>query len=367
MCYAFSDLGVNVVLAIPNSKVLQESPQQAIAQMMNRTVDFQVKTFDTITIGSRLSMMGGYWGVKRLLKSVNADFCMLRNPVFVGLVLAAGLPMVFECHRSQLHKKYRTLDYFWRRKLIESSKTDMFRKFIVISKALAHHWIKAGVPANKVVALHDGVDAHQYSVVYDQDSMRNKLGLPNGRKIVVYAGSLYENRGIENITKLAVLFPEALFIVVGGPEEKKIEFQKVCQAQNVSNIVFTGYVAHHKVKDYLFASDVLLMLWTKEVKTINGCSPLKMFEYMGAGRIIVGHAFPTIKEVLKDGENAYLVDHESFDDLCGKMKLALRQSYPNTMAKKARELAINKYSWEARATRLLKSIHVICGDKDESY
>jgi glycosyltransferase involved in cell wall biosynthesis len=347
-------LGVNVTLAIPNSKALQESPQQAIAQMMNRKVDFQVKTFDTITIGSRLSMMGGYWGAKRLLKSVNADFCMLRNPVFVGLVLAKGLPMVFECHRTRLHDKHRTLDYFWRRKLVESSKTDMFRKFVVISKALAHHWINAGVPANKVVALHDGVDAHQYSVVYDQDSMRNKLGLPNGPKIVVYAGSLYENRGIENIVKLAVFFPEALFVVVGGPEE-------------VSNIVFTGYVAHHKVKDYLFASDVLLMLWTKEVKTINGCSPLKMFEYMGAGRIIVGHAFPTIKEVLKDGENAYLVDHESFDDLCGKMKLALRQSYPNAMAKRARELAINTYSWEARATRLLKSIGVICGDKDESY
>ena len=121
----------------------------------------------------------------------------------------------------------------------------------------------------------------------------------------------------------------------------------------LSNIVFTGHVRHQDVKQYLFAADVLLMIWSRQVPTINYCSPLKMFEYMAAERIIVGHAFPTILEVLKDGEDAYLADPDSFDDLRKKMALALNEEYPNSMAKRARELAMKKYTWQARARAIL--------------
>ena len=36
-------------------------------------------------------------------------------------------------------------------------------------------------------------------------------------------------------------------------------------------------------------------------------SPLKLFEYMAAGRAIVASDLPAIREVLRDGENALLV------------------------------------------------------------
>jgi glycosyltransferase involved in cell wall biosynthesis len=187
--------------------------------------------------------------------------------------------------------------------------------------------------------------------------MRKKLHLPLDKKIVLYTGSLYANRGIDNILKLAKLFPQVYFLVIGGPEKQKNDYIKSALIQKTKNIRFLGYIPHFKVKDYLIAADVLLMIWSKEVKTINYCSPLKVFEYMASGRIIVGHAFPTIKEVLTDGETAYLTNPDSFDELQMKISLALAQNYPNSMAQTAQRLALNKYSWKVRAQTILESIN----------
>lgn len=81
-----------------------------------------------------------------------------------------------------------------------------------------------------------------------------------------------------------------------------------------------------------------------------------MFEYIVSGKIIVGQALPTIKEVLKNGDAAFLAEPKSFEDLPSKLRKALGQNYPNSMALKARKLALERYSWEQRAKAVLDSL-----------
>ncbi len=350
MCSAFARLGVDVTLALPGSDSGQM--RKNIIAQIGETPLFKVKTFHKIKIRGRLDMMGGYFGTKRLLQSVKTDCCFVRNAVYLNAPLRCNIPTVFEAHNSFIHQN-SFLNAFWVRNLIRNSKHPKLIKFIGISSAMTDFWVKAGVPQEKVLALHDAVDERQYVVVEDQKPMRHALGLPLDKKIVVYTGSLYKDRGIESILNLAKMFQDVLFMIVGGPEGRKHLYQEMCVASKISNILFTGHVAHQEVKKYLFAADVLLMIWSRRVPTMNYCSPLKTFEYMAAERIIVGHGFPTILEVLKDGENAYLADPDSFDDLCKKLVLALNEEYPNRMAKKAREKAINNYTWEARTGAIL--------------
>ena len=77
----------------------------------------------------------------------------------------------------------------------------------------------------------------------------------------------------------------------------------------------------------MFASDILLALWSKKVLTINYCSPLKLFEYMASGRTIIAHDFITIKEVINE-KNGYLIDRNDKNALTKEIKSLLNKSEP---------------------------------------
>jgi glycosyltransferase involved in cell wall biosynthesis len=74
---------------------------------------------------------------------------------------------------------------------------------------------------------------------------------------------------------------------------------------------------------------------------------------MASGRVIVGHAFPTITEVLLDGQTALLASPDDERELKEKLARALSMGYPNVMAEKARQIALAEYSWKNRAAKIL--------------
>lgn len=356
MCQAFSELGHEVVLAVPKEKGDGDKIRKSISERMNKKIEFPIVFYPKFTVGSKFSLLGGLPGANCILKSSRADLCFLRNPVFVLSALRANIKTIFESHSSLLNERHKTIDVVLKWTLIRKSRHNKLLKFICISDALAFEWLSKGVPEEKIVVAHDGVDFNAFSDYCDRDVMRREIGLTTAKKIVVYAGSLYENRGIDTILSLAAAFDDVTFVIVGGPEERAQLYRWKCHVANINNTIFTGYIRHCNVRKYLFAADVLLMIWSDKVKTINFCSPLKMFEYMAAGRVIVGHSYPTIKEVLTDGVDAYLADPASFDDLRTKLRLALNQDHPSPIALAARKLALEKYSWKARAEVILKSI-----------
>jgi glycosyltransferase involved in cell wall biosynthesis len=229
-------------------------------------------------------------------------------------------------------------------------------RFVVISEALARFWVEKGVPKEKILVLHDGFNAELFEKQRSREEAREKLRLPMGRRIVVYAGRLGPDRGVEVIIDLARACPDAHFLVLGGPDEQRSLLEQKSRAMGIRNVIWKGYVPHSVVAEYLFAADVLLMLWSWDVPHIRCFSPLKMFEYMAAGRIIVGQDYPTIGEVLRDGTTAYLANPDSLEDLCDKVRQALQEEYPSAMADRVRQMALQDYSWNSRAQKILASL-----------
>ena len=356
MCQAFADCGAEVTLAIAAPGKRAADASQIAASHLGRTPAFQMVTYEKRTFAGRFNMLGSYFGARTALRGLTADLCFVRDPMCLHLATNAGIPTVFESHSSQLHRTPR-LARRWEKDVLTRAADLSLIRFVAISQALADYWIEKGAPAHKIIALHDGFSLNHFEQNRSQCGARIRAGLPLGQKIVVYTGRLYRDRGVERVLDLAGEFPEAFFVVVGGPEERKLELEALAAEQGLTNTRWVGQVPHVKVADYLFAADVLLMLWTWRVPTIRYCSPLKLFEYMAAGRIIVGEAFPTVLEVLENGDTAYLADPDSFDDLVGKMRQALAQEYPAArMATKARALALQEYSWKRRARTILESV-----------
>ena len=214
-------------------------------------------------------------------------------------------------------------------------------------------WVSKGIPKEKSIALHDGFSEDQYENLPTTLEARTKLSLPLDKKIVTYTGSLYFDREIDSILKLAKDYPECFFLVVGGPNQNADHFKKLADGQKCENLKFTGRVLHQEVPMFLAASDILLGLWSSKVKTINYCSPLKVFEYMASGKLIIAHGYPTILEVLKDGETGYITKPDSYEDLKRNMKRALQNTNQEELSRNARKDAFLKYTWRSRAKQII--------------
>jgi glycosyltransferase involved in cell wall biosynthesis len=291
-----------------------------------------------------------------LLKKEQADLCIIRRASFIGLLLKADINFIYEAHNSLAHEGSKILNFLWSKYLLKKSHKNCFVKMVAISKALGDYLKAQGVPQDKIFVSHDGFNHKMFSKKKDISQAKRQIGISEKQKTAIYAGSLYPDRGIERIIKLAECFKDVLFIVIGGPEKEKKHYVEIARLKNIQNILFKGWVPHYQVPDYLSASDICIMIWTKKVKTIQYCSPMKMFEYMASGQLIIGDGFPTIKEVLENGRTALLTVPESISDLRDKFQMALDNNFFGNISQNARSLALQHYSWDKRAKLILDQL-----------
>ena len=356
MCNAFGNAGIETTLLFPN-KFDRLYVKEQIQNKVGGELKFKIILYSYTTpfnIGK--SFISCFQALRSVAKiSSNYQIFFTRHYLINHFMLRLKLNSIFEMHMINFTST-KILNNLIRKLIIKDSKNDYQKLVITISQKMKEYLLKNEIARSKTIALHDGFSKEKFSKYCEIPEARKKLGIDSKKKIVTYLGSLYKNRGIEVIIKLAEDNTDAEYFVIGGTKTQQEYYQSVAKKLDVNNILFMGSIPHQNVTDYLYASDVLLMIWSWEVSTIEFCSPLKVFEYMAAGRIIVGQKFPTIPEVLTDGENALLADPDSLNELKIKMKEALKMEYPNNLASNARQKAFEHYTWEKRVNEIKKSI-----------
>ena len=236
---------------------------------------------------------------------------------------------------------------------------------VVITQALERFMHERPRCAPVIVAP-DGVDSATVDFTLEKQTARDRIGLPElTQSVAVYTGHLFAGRGIELIIELARKTPAYHFLVVGGKQEDVAHYRSV--ADDVSNMRFVGFVPPRDVRVYLQAADVLLMPYADRVMTTGGiesgryASPMKMFEYMAAGRPIVASTLPVLQEVLRDGENAKLISYDRPDQWHQSlMELRYSPSYADALGAQSRE-DVRKYTWARRAAGILEQIQTGLG------
>ena len=117
---------------------------------------------------------------------------------------------------------------------------------------------------------------------------------------------------------------------------------------------------------YQAAADVLVLPNTAQAAiSREHTSPLKLFEYMAAGRPIVASDLPSLREVLRHGDNAWLMQPDDPAALAqGIQHLLAEPALAARLAAQAQE-EVQAYTWEQRAANILRFVgaHVSTGDE----
>lgn len=354
-CNAFAENGVEVSLVIPKPKNEILDVNSYVFNKYGLDIDFKIIFYKLFSI-SRFSKYFFTRDLKNILKNSDAEFVFVRHPNFIKLIFNCNKKVIFESHNNLMHYRSFLIDYYWKYKMLSYVKDRRFILFICISYNLKLYWKNFLKDNSKLIALHDGVYLKNFEIILDKQQSRIDLEMPLDKKIVMYVGSLFPDREIENIIALAKEFPELLFYVVGGPKNFEVYYSKMASESNIENIVFTGHQKYTLVNKYLFASDILLALWSKKVPTMNYCSPLKLFEYMASGKTIIAHDFITIREVIRHKENGYLVNPDNNSFLMDTLKHVVKCEKSEQMGINARSEVFREYSWKIRAKKIINNI-----------
>ena len=112
----------------------------------------------------------------------------------------------------------------------------------------------------------------------------------------------------------------------------------------------------------LAKSDVLLMPYAnkvfvkaKNLNTANYCSPLKMFDYLAAGKIILSSKLDGICEVLKHKKNAIIIKEYTLDDWSETFNDLLKHKYNLIKIQNGSIKTAKQYSWNQRVLKIMKA------------
>lgn len=219
-------------------------------------------------------------------------------------------------------------------------------------------------PDAKIMVAHDGIRAARFENLPEAAEARAEAGWPQDRFIVGYAGRLTTygmTKGIDILIHAIASQPDAPEIalaLVGGPDEVAEEYRALWSSLALpeANFLYTGQVPAARVARYLSGFDLCAMPHPRQEHFIYYTSPLKLFEYMAAGRALVASDLPSWADVLRDGENALLVaagDAAAFGEAIARLKHD--QGLRERLAAAAKQDVFEAYTWERRARAILEA------------
>jgi len=289
--------------------------------------------------------------ISRYCKDNEMDFSYCRSYRIVRYNIENQLSTIMESHTP--HIKHPDLQ-----RVIKLSCSRYFKGLVTISEILKQNFIRAGVPKEKILVLQDGVDVESFQNLPSQPEIREMLNLPSDKKLVIYCGSLFPDKGIEHILLVAKNLMDVMFILVGGREGHIRMWRNYVNSRQISNVEFTGFVENSRVPLYLKAADALIMPYKTEQKTrimdIHTTSPLKLFEYMAAKKPIISTNIPAISRTIKHGVDGLLAEPNDIGELAHLVEVVLEdKKLAENLSHNAYE-KVQEYDWKKRCEMILQ-------------
>ncbi|MCK4816575.1 glycosyltransferase family 4 protein [bacterium] len=222
------------------------------------------------------------------------------------------------------------------------------------SKTLIAAAIKRGGNSERTHVMKLGVDLTKFNRQKDKRKLRKQLALPENANIVLSPRAISEFYNIKTLIKaiprVIAEIKETFFVFIGFSVNDVYlkELKEEVENLNISkNVLFVGKVNHGQVAKYHQACDVFVSVSPKD------SGPIALQEAMACGNVPVISDLPSVRELIADRVNGFLVNPADKAQIADAIiKLLLEDELRKEMAERNWKIAQEKCDQEKEMRKM---------------
>ncbi|MCH7819780.1 MAG: glycosyltransferase [Candidatus Marinimicrobia bacterium] len=196
-------------------------------------------------------------------------------------------------------------------------KNQFLDKIVCISHGIEKILLEDGVPAQKLVTIHSGIDIHRFKKVLPSKHFRQKFGVPENNILVGTIAALAKHKDYPNLLKAAKIVIEKssgiTFFAVGDGHEKKNILALAYKLGLKDRFVFTGF--REDIGNFLKTFDIFVLASKKEGMGTS------LLDAQSVGLPVIACETGGIPEIIVHGKNGILVPPENEQKLANAILL----------------------------------------------
>jgi glycosyltransferase involved in cell wall biosynthesis len=260
---------------------------------------------------------------------------------------ARGVPVIYDMQSSLPEQltKHRLLRLWPIQKVLRSCEAWLLGRVDVVisSTGLAQRVRESG--SHRVTVREWAFYASNVvASPHETEALRQELGIPPSHRVVLYTGSFEEYQGLDilvaAIPDVRARVPDTTFVLVGSTPDRSSGIPAMAGRLGLNRALkIVPRQPRERIRTFLAMADVLV-----SPRAYGGNLPLKIFEYMAAGRPIVATDIPTHRALLNE-ERAVLVQPGPVEMAEGITRLLQDPALATSVADAAHAYAKAQFGW----------------------
>jgi glycosyltransferase involved in cell wall biosynthesis len=302
----------------------------------------QGRVMKTWAINRRMIKLG-------LAEAADVYHCHDLNTLWIGHVCKTktGARLIYDSHELQTERS--RMGYWWKRWALWNERRWLpsADALIVASPPWIDHLRRLyGAVPDPAVAV---INVPEKTAVVARD-LRPDLGLAPGTPILLYQGSIQENRGIEPAIDAVELLDGVVLVIVGYGYYRNSLEDMVNKRGLADRVRFFGPIPNDELLHWTASADVGLCNIVNASLSYYTTLPNKLFEYMMSEVPILGSDSPGIGVVVDETGTGEIVDPVDPQSLATATEKILADPEPYRAACR---VASERYNWEVESRALL--------------
>lgn len=306
---------------------------------------------------------------KDFLQSENVAFVWEKHDLFYGpgkkLSEKLNVPLISYVHAPVVWEasKWGVKRYFWG-KWLEKIEALSLRKadlVAVVSEEVKKKVMAMGISEEKILISPMAVEPSLF-IDNDETAFRLKEEFQlEGKFVIGWTGSFRKFHGLDHVIKafkrVSEEHSDTVLMLVGDGAERK-EAEKLTKKLGLSEkVIFTGRLQFLEIPKYISQFDIAVV----SARSAEGFhySPLKLREYMAAGKAVLAPNAGEIPHTFKDEENVKLFNAGNIESLKEGMLFYIEnKGRKQVIAENGKRMILDTGTWEKELDKALNFLKI---------